>query len=75
MRVHISLVDAAQATPDALRATVDEIKRLGLTDVNEKRLAKFGLLSGDLASEQIALIEKLPQVRSVSPDHERRTSE
>ncbi|MBX9603977.1 MAG: hypothetical protein K2X35_23425 [Bryobacteraceae bacterium] len=69
VKAHIALNDTVFENPDALDATVAEIRKVsGVFDVNEKRLARYGILTGAVDDSKLAAIRTVPGVQSVEID-------
>jgi hypothetical protein len=72
VKVHVVLQRDVVKDParrrEALAAIVD---RSGIHDINEKRLERFGIVSGMVDADRINALRGMEQVRSVSMDEER----
>jgi hypothetical protein len=72
VKVHIVLKKEkcpdSSACQEALR-TIQNVS--GITNVNQKRLERYGIVSGDLPKSKIASVRELPHVASVSLDSEK----
>ncbi len=72
MKVHVTIKeefcgDAASRN----RARAEVVAASGLRNINEKRLERFGILSGDVDADRIAALRALPVVASVEVDERR----
>jgi hypothetical protein len=72
-RVHIILADDVRRDDELRRATLDALTRgVNLTNVNLDRFERHGILTADLAEEQIPAAAQVPGVKSVEPDQRQR---
>ena len=72
-RVHVTLKPEVCASPDALQATLDRIEgATGMVGVNSRRLERYGILTGEIHSSQMAHLEAIEGVQSVTADQLRR---
>jgi hypothetical protein len=72
MRVHIILKESVRNDPDAQRSVLRHlVDQTGLSNVNEKRLRRFGIISGDVPPDRVSIILKLDEVEACEPDQRR----
>jgi hypothetical protein len=72
-RVHVTLTPDACASPETLQATLDQIEgATGMVGVNSRRLERYGILTGEVRSSQIARLESIEGVQSVTTDQLKR---
>jgi len=73
-KIHVILSEGLLENKPELEDAVKKIVDAGdIQDVNDKRLHKYGILSGDIENEsKIKLIEELEEVKSVKLDGIRR---
>jgi hypothetical protein len=72
MKVHVVLNKDILADPIELQRTLEEIvERSGLGNINQKRLARHGLLTGSIAPDRLAALKDITQVSSVEIDSEK----
>jgi hypothetical protein len=70
--VHIVLKDWARKDDAAREQAVEAIVRVSdLRDLNQKRLRRFGIVSGRIHRDRLALLKALSAMESVSEDTER----
>ncbi|ADV65805.1 hypothetical protein Deima_0141 [Deinococcus maricopensis DSM 21211] len=68
-KVHIVLSPDARRTPESLQATLACVRELvGLEDVNERRLARYGILSGCVRAQDVAALQSVPGIEAVEVD-------
>lgn len=77
-KIHVTLSDSKRLLKDKakLEDVAKKIVEVGnIRDVNEKRLYKYGVLSGNIANESVVeQLEELGEVKSVSVDELRHAS-
>lgn len=74
-RIHVTLSKDVLDDPAALADVVEKVQATAdMTDVNERRLKRYGVLSGLAAEERIGKIRGLPGVDAVNEDEVRKTS-
>jgi hypothetical protein len=75
VKAHISL-DKDKIDEDEARSKVlAEIrKKADISDVNEKRFRRYGVLSCNVDDKLLDVIRKIPGVAAVEPDEKRRLS-
>lgn len=69
-KIHITLEKSCLEDKGSLRAIKEQVvQHYGLRDVNEKRLERYGILSGTVDNpENIRRIRSVPGVGSVNED-------
>lgn len=74
-RVHITLKDVVGPDPEALNATMERIMSVTkIRGVNEKRFRRYGILSGDIDTDDIEKLKLLDIVQAVELDEIRRAT-
>ncbi|WP_293913867.1 hypothetical protein [Deinococcus sp.] len=72
-RVHVTLRPEVCASPDMLQGVLDQIEgATGMVGVNSRRLERYGILSGEVRSTQIARLAAIDGVQSVQTDQLKR---
>ena len=72
-KVHIILSAEALQSPEALQETLTCVRELmGLDGVNERRLTRYGMLSGTVRTEDLPTLRTVPGVEAVEVDQIRR---
>lgn len=70
--VHVTLTEVARGD-EALKLRVKRlIAKLGMQDINEKRYARYGVLTGVIDEGKLDQIREIPAVAAVECDQERR---
>lgn len=69
VKVHIVLKERVRQSPKDCLTVLHELEDLaGISGVNEKRLQRYGIISGDVPTSKIEAVKALPGVESVSVD-------
>ena len=69
MKVHLVLDKRLLGNTEALQQAKQRIvEQTGMASINEKRLERHGLLSGDIAPEKLHVLESIDQVSKVEAD-------
>lgn len=70
MKIHIILKDDIhQTVKQKKEALADLIDKLGLKNVNKKRAARYGIISGDVDNtDQVKTIKEMEEVQGVEVD-------
>jgi hypothetical protein len=71
VRVHVTLDESHASSPEARASLLAALRSLGLTDVNEGRFERYGLLSGLVEESHLDQIRRHAGVRSVELDRSR----
>lgn len=72
IKVHVTLRPEAAADPAARARVRSQMEKLaGLTEINQKRFDRYGLLSGLVDEDKLALARAIDEVSSVEPDRVR----
>ena len=72
VKVHIVLKEQVRQSPKECLTVLHEVEDLaGISGVNEKRLQRYGIISGDVPVSKIDAVKALPGVESVSVDREK----
>lgn len=68
-KVHITLIRETVASPARVHSALARIEALsGITGVNERRLYRYGILSGEVPQDSIEELRTLDEVKSVTVD-------
>jgi hypothetical protein len=70
-KVHISLKAELAADPQARAELLARARACGVTQVNQKRFERYGILTGLVDDAQVAALRALAVVDSVEVDKER----
>ena len=71
-KIHITLNRTVAGDPEKRRVVLEKIVRLsGIRDINQKRLDRFGIITGTVDLSKINVLRGMPEVRSVAVDEER----
>jgi hypothetical protein len=72
VKVHIVLKDDVCGDSERCLGALNEIETVaGITDVNQKRLQRYRVISGNVPQSKIDTVRKLAVVASVSVDSEK----
>ena len=72
VKVHIVLKDDVCRDSERCLGALQEIESVaGISDVNQKRLQRYRVISGNLPQSKIEVVRKLPAVASVSQDSDK----
>ena len=73
IRVHLTLTKDVLEEPDRVEHLKHQLVHdFELRDVNEKRLLRYGIVSGELPESKLEAVRKLSEVESLDVDQMRR---
>lgn len=68
-RVHITIDEKTRSSPKAKETLLQTLQeRAGLTNVNQRRFERYGVISADVDQQLIPMVAKVPGVRDISTD-------
>jgi hypothetical protein len=72
IKAHIVFDDAKVDKPEARSKMLEKLKEAArITEVNEKRFDRYGILTGMIDEDELEKVRKVPGVASVNVDQER----
>jgi hypothetical protein len=70
--VHVTLDTSLVKDTELLNKTVSKIiDSTGMVNINQKRLYRYGIVSGEVSASQLQTIRELENVRAVEADQTR----
>lgn len=72
VRVHATLNEGARANLSTLTNLISRAQEMGLVNINEERLNRFGILTGDLPRTSLETLASLSGIESVQTDNAKR---
>ena len=67
MKVHVILMREVAADPERRQAIAVRLAALGLAEINQQRLERYGIASGDIDPSQFSTLQREEGVAKVEP--------